>query len=88
MLKTGNKKRLSPQTSRSMKLLLSPAIDAPGMGFRVNGVGLFIIASVIVVALAKFPPTFLGCGAVTAGIFKLAKVLHRKPMELKKSGAG
>jgi hypothetical protein len=87
MLKTGNKKRLSPETSRSMMLLLSPAIDAPRMGFRVNGLGLFIIAGVIVVALAKFPPTFLGCGAVAAGIFKLAKVLHRKPMDMNKSGA-
>ena len=60
-----------------MELLLSPAIDAPGKGWRMNGFALVIVSIVVIVGLLRAPAVFEG-GALSGGVWKIAKLVQKK----------
>ncbi len=50
------------------ELLFSPAIDAPGRGWRISGFGLLIVALVVILALLKAPAVFGGGAFARRGV--------------------
>jgi hypothetical protein len=68
-----------------MKLLLNPAIDAPGKGWRINGFGLILMAIVLTVGLLKAPGSFVTGGAVAGSVWKIVR--HMQITELSKKAS-
>lgn len=61
-----------------MKLLLSPAIDASGRGWKISGFALIVIAIVLITALVRAPAAFVGGSALAGTVWKGLKYAQKK----------